>query len=248
MSQLIPFSFDGAAVRIVQIEGEPWFVGKDVCEALGYTNPAKAMADHCRDDGVTKRYPIIDSLGRTQEARVLNEANVLRLIINSRLPAAERFEAWVFEEVLPSIRRTGGYGKPIDPMQVLADPAAVRGLLLTYTERVIALEGEVAAQAPKVAAHERLLETDGSFSLREAAKACDIPERQFIGKLQAACWIYRHQGGCWLGYSDKIKAGMVTHKVVEVRRLDGSEKVVERVRITAKGLAKLAEMFCAIAH
>ncbi|MDF4005302.1 Bro-N domain-containing protein [Luteibacter sp. PPL552] len=133
MSSLIPFQFGAAAIRVVDIDGEPWFVGKDVCEALGYTNPAKAMGDHCR--GVTIRYPILDSLGRTQEARVLNEANVLRLIVSSNLPEAERFERWVFEEVLPTIRRTGSYsaGAPrlapvAEDFRALHDIAQVAGL------------------------------------------------------------------------------------------------------------------------
>jgi len=133
MSNLIPFQFGAASIRVVEIDGEPWFVGKDVCEALGYVNTTDAMGKHCR--GVAKRYPILDSLGRTQEARVLNEANVLRLIVQSTLPAAEKFEAWVFEEVLPTIRRTGGYshgaprlGLVAEDFRALHDMAQVAGL------------------------------------------------------------------------------------------------------------------------
>lgn len=111
MSNITSFNFNGAAVRtIVLPNGEPGFVGKDVCDRLGYTNPNKAMGDHCR--GVTIRYPIPDALGRMQETRVLTEPDVLRLIVSSTLPAAEAFERWVFEEVLPSIRRTGRYAAP----------------------------------------------------------------------------------------------------------------------------------------
>ncbi|WP_223291945.1 BRO-N domain-containing protein [Defluviicoccus vanus] len=87
---------------------------------LGYANATDAMNRHCR--GVAKRYPIVDALGRMQEARILAEADVLRLIVHSNLPAAEQFERWVFEEVLPTIRKTGGYGKARDPMDVLNDP------------------------------------------------------------------------------------------------------------------------------
>lgn len=133
MSSLIPLQFGAAAIRVVEIDGEPWFVGKDVCEALGYVNTTDAMSKHCR--GVAKRYPILDSLGRTQEARVLNEANVLRLIVNSNLPAAEKFEAWVFEEVLPTIRRTGSYvagasrlAPVAEDFRALHDIAQVAGL------------------------------------------------------------------------------------------------------------------------
>ncbi|EOG4614386.1 Bro-N domain-containing protein [Pseudomonas aeruginosa] len=105
---LIAYSFKDRPVRVVTDEhGEPWFVGKDVCDLLGYTNQNDAMNRHCR--GVVKRYPISDSLGRMQEMRVLSEADTLRLIVNSQLPAAQEFERWVFEDVLPSIRRTGSY-------------------------------------------------------------------------------------------------------------------------------------------
>lgn len=107
MSNITPFVFEKNAVRLVEMDGQSCFVGVDVCKALGYKNPTDAMNDHCR--GVAKRYPIVDSLGRKQEARVLLESDVLRLIISSSLPAAQRFEAWVFEVVLPSVRKTGMY-------------------------------------------------------------------------------------------------------------------------------------------
>ncbi len=110
MNALTTFTFDGAAVRTTLGEdGEPLFVGKDVCEVLGYANPAKAMQDHCK--GVTIRYPL-QTQGGMQEVRVLSEPDVLRLIVRSRLPAAEAFERWIFEDVLPSIRKTGTYSMP----------------------------------------------------------------------------------------------------------------------------------------
>ena len=115
MSQnLIPFEFDGRAIRALADEaGEPLWVGKDICDALGYTNHNDAMRDHCR--GVAKTRPIPDALGRLQATRVLAEADVLRLIMRSNLPNAQKFEAWVTEEVLPSIRKTGAYVAPNAP-------------------------------------------------------------------------------------------------------------------------------------
>lgn len=109
MSKIVPYNFEGANIRALEIDGEPYFVGKDVAEALGYTNPSKAIGDHCK--GVAKRYPL-QTGGGTQEVRVLSEPDMLRLIVNSTLPAAERFERWVFEDVLPSIRKTGSYSAP----------------------------------------------------------------------------------------------------------------------------------------
>jgi prophage antirepressor-like protein len=105
--ETITFNFFGKTVRGVALERKPWFVGKDIAIVLGYQNPTKAMNDHCR--GVTKRYPIVDSLGRIQNVRIINEPNVYRLINHSKLPEAEQFEAWAYEEVLPRILKTGKY-------------------------------------------------------------------------------------------------------------------------------------------
>ena len=108
MTDITNFNFRGADVRTVTLpSGEPGFVGKDVCDRLGYVNHNDAIQKHCR--GVAVRYPIPDALGRMQPTRILTEPDVLRLIVSSTLPEAEAFERWVFEEVLPSIRRTGQY-------------------------------------------------------------------------------------------------------------------------------------------
>lgn len=112
MSSIIPFSFAHNQVRVITDEtGEPLFVGKDVALVLGYADHTNAIKQHCR--GVVKRHPIMDNLGRTQQVRVLAEPDVLRLIISSKLPAAEAFERWVFEEVLPTIRKTGSYAMQV---------------------------------------------------------------------------------------------------------------------------------------
>ena len=123
--QVIPFSFESHEVRAFNIDGNPWFVGKDVCDVLGYADTVNAIKQHCR--GVAKYHPIVDRLGRTQEVRIINEPDLYRVIVGSNKPEAERFEAWVFEDVLPTIRQTGGYGaaleapRPRPSVAVLAD-------------------------------------------------------------------------------------------------------------------------------
>lgn len=108
MSQAVAFRFDELVVRTYAVEsGEPWFNAADVCAVLGYRNPSKTIHDHCRPRGITKRYTPTDS--GSQEMTFINEGNLYRLIIKSRKPEAERFEAWVCDEVLPSIRKNGGY-------------------------------------------------------------------------------------------------------------------------------------------
>ena len=110
MANITPFSFQDSPVRTVIIADAVHFVGKDICEILGYADSSSAMKQHCR--APVKHHPILDALGRAQETRVLAESDMMRLIVNSKMPAAERFEAWVFEEVLPTIRKTGSYTAP----------------------------------------------------------------------------------------------------------------------------------------
>lgn len=130
-----------------------------------------------------------------------------------------------------------------DPMQVLSDPAAMRGLLLTYTEKVLALESTVAEQAPKVEAFARIADAEGSLCMRDAAKALQIRPIDLKNLLIVNRWIYGRPGHTgWLAYQDKIQQGLMTHKVDTVTRQDGTEKVVEQVRVTPKGITRLAQM------
>ncbi|HGY9636476.1 TPA: Bro-N domain-containing protein [Pseudomonas putida] len=136
---LVPFNFKGSPVRIVTDEhGEPWFVAKDVCDLLGYVNPSDAVGRHCK--GVAKRYPL-QTAGGMQEVRVLSEGDTLRLIVNSAMPAAQEFEAWVFDEVLPTIRRTGSYQRPLTPAeQLLAQAQTMVTIERQQAEQQVALE------------------------------------------------------------------------------------------------------------
>lgn len=104
----VPFAFGDHLVRVIRSDdGEPWFVAKDVAEVLGYSNHRDAISKHCKAKGVA----FCDTPGGQQEISIIPERDVYRLIFRSRLPAAEQFEEWVVGEVLPSIRKTGGYRK-----------------------------------------------------------------------------------------------------------------------------------------
>lgn len=101
-------------VRTLEEQGKVYFCGKDVAEALGYALARKAIADHCKLSGVLKRN-LIDNLGRKQQAKFIDEGNLYRLIAHSKLPSAEQFETWVFDDVLPTLRKTGNYNlKPTE--------------------------------------------------------------------------------------------------------------------------------------
>lgn len=110
-------------VRTVEIDGEPWFVGKDVAEALGYRDTSDALKKHVdADDKLTRRFA--DS-GQAREMYIINESGLYSLILSSKLPGAKEFKRWVISEVIPSIRKTGGYTLKPKPMteyqQMMAD-------------------------------------------------------------------------------------------------------------------------------
>jgi len=129
-----------------------------------------------------------------------------------------------------------------DPIAILSDPAAMRGLLLTYTEKVLTLEATVAEQKPKVAALDLIATADGSLCLQQAAKSLQSRPIDLIKFLSCDGWIYRRPGnGAWTGYSDKLHQGVLEHKVTTIS-VGGVERVETQVRVTAKGLAKLAEI------
>ena len=104
-------------IRTVTIDGEPWFVGKDVAEALGFTNPRDAISTHVFDED--KGVESIDTLGGKQKMTVVNESGLYALIFGSRLKSAQRFKHWVTSEVLPTIRKTGGYQKQLSPVEMM---------------------------------------------------------------------------------------------------------------------------------
>lgn len=128
--QFSTFNFKDLPVRVISDpKGEFWFCGTDVCAILGYTNSRKALQDHCKQGGVTKRYTPTKSAD--QEMTFINEPNLYRLIIKSRKPEAEPFESWVFEEVLPQIRKTGKY--QLQPKQ-LSLPEPEKKYTFEFTE------------------------------------------------------------------------------------------------------------------
>lgn len=152
-------------------------------------------------------------------------------------------QAWnVFEQLEDSYFKAKELIQNFDPMKSLADPRVLRDLLLGYSERIVGLEEEVQEMKPSVEAYDRIAKADGSLCLTDAAKALQMRPKDLIAKLSSGKWIYKRAGNShWLGYQDKVQAGYLEHKITEVTRSDGTTKITEQVRITPKGLAKLAK-------
>ena len=140
---LIMKSFENFQIRIITDEqGDPWFVAKDVCEALGYTNNRKALSDHVDEEDVTKRDTL--TKGGIQAVSCINESGLYSLILGSKLESAKRMKRWVTSEVLPSIRKTGSYGAPAANLPDFSNPAAAARAWAEEYERgqVLAIENK----------------------------------------------------------------------------------------------------------
>ena len=183
--------------------------------------------------------------GRPTEIALLNEQQATLLITymrnNDRVRDFKKRLVKEFYRMKTALQNR-------EPMKALADPAILRQTLLTYTEKVIELEAKIEADAPKIDALERISEAGGSLCVTDAAKALQMRPKDLFSYLNQHGWIYKRPGGQhYLGYQSKVTTGLVEHKVTTVLRPDGSEKVTEQVRITPKGLTKLAQLIQPVA-
>ncbi|ONI59084.1 antirepressor [Candidatus Liberibacter solanacearum] len=129
MTNIIPFEFESNEIRtVVDKDNIIWFVAKDIATVLGYKDTVNAIKEHCR--GVAKLHPIVDSLGRTQNTKLILEPDVYRLIVKSKLPSAQKFERKVFEEILPTLRKTGSYSVKAPKTKDNKPKVFITGMLL----------------------------------------------------------------------------------------------------------------------
>lgn len=194
-------------VRVIEENGRALFCGTDVAKALGYVRPRNAVNAHCK--GALKRGSLTD--GGVQELTFIPEGDVYRLITHSRLPGAERFEKWVFDEVLPAIRKTGGYLTPSLLEQAAGDPAvllAFAGQLLAEHEQSARLRRQVEAMRPKADFYDAFVRTEDCTNLRATAKELAMGERAFCRFLTEAGFLYRCPAGYLLPYSKPSNAGL----------------------------------------
>ena len=200
---------DFGAIRTTEVNGQVLFFGSDIAKALGYSNPNKAINDHCR--AITKCATPIS--GKMQEVNFIPEGDIYRLIVNSQLPNAEKFEKWVFDEVLPSIRKHGAYMTPDTLDKMISSPEFGIKLLTALKdeqEKSKALQvqnSELSVQnaimAPKASYFDQLCERALLTNFRDTAKAFKIKEKDFISFLITKKYVYRDQSGRIRPYAEK---------------------------------------------
>lgn len=253
MNDIIAFTYQNTNIRTITTQdGTPLFCGKDVATVLGYTNTSKALLDHCR--GVTIRYPIIDSLGRTQEARFITEGDVYRLIFSSKLPTAEKFEAWVVDEVLPSIRKHGMYATETVVDAMLADPEAmIRTLTALKEERAkrAQLEKQAQADAPKVLFADAVASAKTDILIGDLAKilrgnGVDTGQRRLFEWMRENGYLIRQKGSSWnMPTQRAMDMGLFRVKETVVTHADGHTTVNRTTKVTGHGQTYFVNKFLA---
>ena len=238
MNRLKIFKNDSfGLVRTLEINGEPWFVGKDVAEALGYSNPRKAIGDHVDDEdkGVTK----CDTLGGSQDLTVINESGLYSLILSSKLPTAKAFKRWVTSEVLPAIRKHGLYATE----ELIANPdLAIEAFKALKEEREArkALEAENTAMRPKALFADAVSASHTSILIGELAKL--IKQNGVnIGQTRLFAWL-RDEGYLMKSGSSRnmptqrsMEQGLFEIKESSYINSEGVTVVTKTTKVTGKG-------------
>lgn len=215
------FNFKKEEVRTVINNSEPWFVGKDVAEILGYKRPTKAILDHV-DEEDRDEVPVQDSIGRKQKTPIVNESGLYALIFGSKLETAKDFKRWVTSEVLPSIRKHGAYMTAETIERALTDPDTIIQLATTLKEereqRLIA-EQRVSELQPKASYYDLILQNKSLLSVTQIAK--DYGESaKWLNKKLHELGVQYNQSGTWLLYQNHAKNGYTqstTHPIDESR-------------------------------
>lgn len=229
-------------VRTIEIGGKPYFVGKDIAEILGYSNPRKAIIDHVdeEDKGVTK----CDTLGGTQELTVINESGLYCLILSSKMPNAKKFKHWVTSEVLPTIRKHGAYMTPEKIEEVLLNPDTIIKLateLKEEKEKRLSLEEKVEADKPKTIFADAVAASDDLILVGELAKIIKqngqpIGQNRLFKWLRDNNYLINRKGTDYNMPTQKsMELGVFRIKERAITNPDGSIRTTKTVLVTGKG-------------
>lgn len=233
------------AVRTVEIDGEPWLVGKDVAEALGYTNPQKAIRDHVDDEdkGVNESFTVNGTQGI-----LINESGLYSLVLSSKLPTARKFKHWVTSEVLPSLRRHGLYAAD----ELLNNPdLMIRAMeeLKAERARANALAEKVERDAPKVLFAESVAASQHSILVFDLAKilrqnGVQIGGNRLFEWLRTNGYLIRRKGSDWnMPTQRAVEMGLFEIKETSVTHADGHVTVNKTPKVTGKGQQYFINLF-----
>jgi len=230
------------SVRIIDRAGQPWFVGKDVAVALGYSNSRKALADHVKDNhkGVTN----CDTLGGKQLLTIIDEAGLYSLVMRAKTDKAEAFQEWVTSEVLPTIRKHGGYLTADKIEQALTDPDTIIKLATTLKEERAArqqAEANLQAAKPKMLFADAVSASDSTILIGDLAKLIKqnghpIGQKRLFEWLRVNGYLIKRQGADYNSPTQRaMELGLFKIKETAITHADGHVSVSKTTKVTGKG-------------
>lgn len=241
MNNLRIFEFEDYTVRTLLIDDEPYFVGKDVATILGYTNPQKAIRDHVdeEDKTVNKTFTVNGT-----SPILINESGLYSLILSSKLPTAKKFKRWVTSDVLPAIRKHGGYLTPEKIEEALLNPDTIIRLatdLKKEREGRLIAEQRVNELTPKASYYDKVLANKSLVTITAIAKDYGMSGQRMNALLHKLGVQYK-QGKTWLLYAKYQKNGWTHSETVMITDRYGNEKAVLNTKWTQKGRLGLYEL------
>ena len=240
MNELQLFNFENNQVRTLLINDEPWFVGKDVAQILGYSNPRDALSKHV-DDEDKNSVAIRDGNKGNPNQTIINESGVYALVFSSKLPSAIRFKRWVTSEVLPKIRKTGSYASP----QLTGEELMAKALI--EANSVLARQSkQLEEQKPKVLFADSVIASKGSILVRELAKL--IKQNGYdIGEKKLYRWL-REKGYICKNSTEPtqmaMNLGLFEIVVRTIERGDAPPRATRTTKVTGKGQVYFINKLC----
>lgn len=240
-------------IRAVELNGEPWFVGKDVAQALGYKDTVNALKSHVDPDDKQRGWQITTPSGK-QDMTIINESGLYSLVLSSKLPNAKKFKRWITTEVIPSIRKHGAYMTPDTMQRFIADPDFAIGLLTALKDeqaksRALEAENEKQSQLladyePKVQYLETILQSEGTMTTAQIAADYDMSAIQ-LNQILRDAGIQRKVNGQWILYRKYMGKGYTKSETINITRSDGRPDTKMHTRWTQKGRLMIHEVLTA---
>lgn len=245
MNEIQTFDFDGSGIRTLTIGDEPYFVGKDVAQVLGYSNPRDAIAKHV-DAEDRNTVAIRDGKGNPNQT-VINESGLYSLILGSKLPEAKRFKRWVTSEVLPSLRRNGMYAMD----ELLDNPdLAINALQKLKEEREARrqLELQNAQMKPKALFAEAVETSSTSILIGDMAKllrqnGVEVGQRRLFDWLRTNGWLMKTGESRNMPTQKAMEKGYFEIRERTITNPDGSVRITKTTKVTGKGQVRLTNEF-----
>lgn len=238
------------AIRTIEKDGEPWFVGKDVAVVLGYGDTDQALRKHIDDeDKLTRRF---DGSGQNRQMTIINESGLYSLVLSSKLPTAKKFKRWVTNEVIPSIRKHGAYMTPETLEKVLLSPDTLMQLaqnLKDEQEKRRVLETKIEQDKPKVLFADAVASAKTSILIGELAKllkqnGVDIGQNRLFEWMRQNGYLIRRQGSDYnMPTQRSMEQGLFEIKETTVVHADGHTHINKTPKVTGKGQAYFVTLF-----